>query len=170
MSAASFDRLKGYVSSRLLEKIVQTSTSGDEGKLVDLFELLSRLSPARYYKESFHDLARMAREDHPATRVFKRIFTDLHPNCRRKAISNFFVNFLLVGRDVRDRKEVELGVHLPNFMVISPTMRCNLRCRGCYAAGYSKEDDMPSERIDRLIAEARSWACATSPSPAGSVS
>jgi MoaA/NifB/PqqE/SkfB family radical SAM enzyme len=155
MSAASFDRLKGYVSSRLLEKIVETSTSDDEGKLADLFELLSKLSPARYYKESFHDLARMAREDHPATRVFRRIFTDLHPNCRRKAISNFFVNFLLVGRDIRDRKEAELGVHLPNFMVISPTMRCNLRCKGCYAAGYSKEDDMPSERIDRLIDEAK---------------
>jgi len=60
-----------------------------------------------------------------------------------------------VGRDVRDRKEEELGVHLPNFMVISPTMRCNLRCKGCYAGGYSKEDDLPFERIDRLIDEAK---------------
>jgi len=40
-------------------------------------------------------------------------------------------------------------------MVISPTMRCNLRCKGCYAAGYSKEDDLPLERIDRLIDEAK---------------
>jgi predicted house-cleaning noncanonical NTP pyrophosphatase (MazG superfamily) len=47
MSVAAFDRLKGYMSSRLLEKIVQTSTSGDEGKLAELFELLSRLAPAR---------------------------------------------------------------------------------------------------------------------------
>lgn len=155
MSVAAFDRLKGYMSSRLLEKIVQTSTSGDEGKLAELFELLSRLAPARYYRESFLDLARMTREDHPITMVFRRIFTDLHPNCRQKAIRNFFVNFLLVGRGIRDRKEAELGLHLPNFMVVSPTMRCNLRCKGCYAAGYSREDELSFERLDSLIGEAK---------------
>jgi len=49
---------------------------------------------------------------------------------------NFLVNFVVLSRGVRDRKEKELGIHIPNFMVISPTMRCNLHCRGCYAGEY----------------------------------
>lgn len=34
-------------------------------------------------------------------------------------------------------------------------MRCNLRCTGCYAANYSKKDDIPFEEVDRLVKEAR---------------
>ncbi len=155
MSVAAFDRLKGFVSSKILEKIVDTATTGDEAKLAELFELLSRIAPARYFRESFLDLAQKVRDDHPLARVFRRLFTDLDPNCRQKAITNFFVNFLLLGRGIRDRKESELGIHLPNFLVISPTMRCNLRCRGCYAGQYSKEDELPFEELDRIISESK---------------
>ena len=34
-------------------------------------------------------------------------------------------------------------------------MRCTLKCSGCYAARYSKKDDIPFEELDRIIAEAR---------------
>src|SRR4030067_341352 len=39
-------------------------------------------------------------------------------------------------------------------MVISPTMRCNYRCQGCYSASYERHDDMPPETFDRLLHEA----------------
>lgn len=39
-------------------------------------------------------------------------------------------------------------------MLISPTMRCNYRCDGCYAASYSRKDDMKPEVFDRLLTEA----------------
>jgi MoaA/NifB/PqqE/SkfB family radical SAM enzyme len=32
-------------------------------------------------------------------------------------------------------------------------MRCNLRCAGCYAANYSREDDLEFEVIDRVLTE-----------------
>ena len=149
------DRVKAFVSSKMLERIVNAATSDDEGSLADIFELMSKLAPARYYRESFGDLSKMVREDHPFSRVFRRLFTDLNPNCRQKAITNFFVNFLVLGRGIRDRKEIELGLHLPNFLVISPTMRCNLRCKGCYAGDYAKEEELSFAELDRIISEAR---------------
>lgn len=155
MSRVSFDRLKGFISSKILDKIIQTATAGDEAKLAELFELLSRMAPARYFREGFLDLAQKVRAGHPLAGVFRRLFTDLDPNCRQKAITNFFVNFLLLGREIRDRKEAELGVHLPNFMVISPTMRCNLNCKGCYAGQYSKDDELSFEQLDRILDEAK---------------
>lgn len=155
MFVAAFDRLKGFISSKIFEKIVQTATAGDEAKLAELFELLSRIAPVRYFRESFLDLAQKVRANHPLASVFRRLFTDLNPNCRQKAITNFFVNFLLLGRGIRDRKEADLGVHLPNFMVISPTMRCNLNCKGCYAGQYSKDDELSFEQLDRILYEAK---------------
>jgi len=152
---SAFDRLKGFVSGKLLDQVVRVAEDDDEEKLASLFETLSKLSPTKYYKESFSMMAQYARENHPLIGVFRRLFTDLNVNCRKKAILNFLVNFIILGRTIRDRKEKELGVHLPNFMVISPTMRCNLNCKGCYASAYSKEDDLPFEVIDRIITEAK---------------
>ncbi|AER66349.1 Radical SAM domain protein [Thermovirga lienii DSM 17291] len=155
MSMSAFDKLKGMVSTTLVERIVRTVESGDERKLANLFDLLSKLAPARYFREGFAQLAQMARENHPFVGVFRRVFTELNESCRKKAILNFMVNFIILGRAIRERKEQELGIHIPNFMVISPTMRCNLHCKGCYASAYSKEDDLPLEVVDRVIREGK---------------
>jgi MoaA/NifB/PqqE/SkfB family radical SAM enzyme len=48
----------------------------------------------------------------------------------------------------------EEGIKTPFVILISPSMRCNLRCRGCYASSYSKEDDITYEELDRIIGEA----------------
>jgi len=155
MSMSAFDKLKGMVSTTLVERIVRTVESGDERKLANLFDLLSKLAPARYFREGFAQLAQMARENHPFVGVFRRVFTELNESCRKKAILNFMVNFIILGRAIRERKEQQLGIHIPNFMVISPTMRCNLHCKGCYASAYSKEDDLPLEVVDRVIREGK---------------
>jgi len=155
MSMSAFDKLKGMVSATLVERIVRTVESGDERKLANLFDLLSKLAPARYFREGFAQLAQMARENHPFVGVFRRVFTELNESCRKKAILNFMVNFIILGRAIRERKEQQLGIHIPNFMVISPTMRCNLHCKGCYASAYSKEDDLPLEVVDRVIREGK---------------
>lgn len=155
MSMSAFDKLKGMVSTTLVERIVRTVESGDERKLANLFDLLSELAPARYLREGFAQLAQMARENHPFVGVFRRVFTELNESCRKKAILNFMVNFIILGRAIRERKEQQLGIHIPNFMVISPTMRCNLHCKGCYASAYSEEDDLPLEVVDRVIREGK---------------
>ena len=38
---------------------------------------------------------------------------------------------------------------------IEPTMRCNLHCKGCYAANYSQEDELELEVIDRVLTEGK---------------
>jgi len=46
------------------------------------------------------------------------------------------------------------GISPPYTMLISPTMRCNFRCQGCYAASYRHEDDMRPQVFNRVIGEA----------------
>jgi len=50
----------------------------------------------------------------------------------------------------------QLGVHPPYLIVISPTMRCNLHCLGCYAGHYPRESDPLSlATIDRVIEDGK---------------
>jgi len=47
-----------------------------------------------------------------------------------------------------------VGFDPPVLLVISPTMRCNLQCYGCYAGRYSRTDDLGLGTFERLLYEA----------------
>jgi MoaA/NifB/PqqE/SkfB family radical SAM enzyme len=64
-------------------------------------------------------------------------------------VSLFFRNSEVVERCLQKYK-----IGPPHTMLISPTMRCNYRCTGCYAASYERKDDMRPEVFDRLLGEA----------------
>ncbi len=78
--------------------------------------------------------------------------------CRRKAIDTFIVNSQVKGAKVRESLKNKLGYWAPYLFVISPTMRCNLNCYGCYAGEYEKsgtETDLPWELLDSVLKQAK---------------
>ncbi len=156
MSGSMFDQARGFISARLLERLAAMVENGKEQDLSSLFMRISSVAPARYHRVGFETLSRMVEENHPFVEIFRRTFASLNPNARKKLIANFLVNFIVLGRGIRDRKEKALGLHLPNFLVISPTMRCNLHCRGCYAAEYGSEEELSQDELDRILTEAKS--------------
>ncbi len=85
----------------------------------------------------------------------RRAIVDCSPSCRSKWINNFLGNVLVLSRAVRKRANQKLNYFPPLLMVISPTMRCNLRCRGCYSSEYRKEGEMTFETLMRVINEAK---------------
>ena len=76
------------------------------------------------------------------------------PRHKRKLIENLFFNWIVMGGRIRTRLRT-LDYWVPFFVVISPTMRCNLRCTGCYSALYSKDGELSEAELDRLLAECR---------------
>ncbi len=150
-----FDQAKGFVSARLLDHLAKAIEDGKEKDLATLFRKISTLAPSRYHKAGFEKLSLMAQENDPFVGVFRRTFRELNPHVRKKFIANFLVNFIVLGRGIRDREEKSRRLHLPNFMVISPTMRCNLHCRGCYAAEYGNQEELSFDELDRILTEAK---------------
>ena len=71
----------------------------------------------------------------------------------QKSILNFITKLLVIGEPKRRRYKEETGFDPPVLIVISPTMRCNLNCYGCYAGKYSKKDDLGLGTLERLILE-----------------
>lgn len=85
-------------------------------------------------------------------RELKAQWSRFHPNVRRRFVNNVFGNVMLFSGDKHAVVRKRLG-GWPSIMVISPTMRCNLTCEGCYSANYDREDAISTERFDRLLTE-----------------
>lgn len=93
-------------------------------------------------------------EGKPGREFLSRIVKNTHPNVRRRYIARMVVSmFFNDGKSGRHFLE-KYNITPPCVMLISPTMRCNYSCRGCYAASYDRKDDMKPETFDRLLAEA----------------
>jgi len=76
------------------------------------------------------------------------------PQVREKIVMNLINNAMIQGQPKRIDFAQKYGISPPNLLVISPTMKCNLRCYGCYAWQYSKKNDLPYDVCNRVIEEA----------------
>lgn len=70
-------------------------------------------------------------------------------------VKNFFGNCSLRWMDRAKVLENEDGLCPPFNILISPSMRCNLRCKGCYASSYSPKEDMDLATFDKIITEGK---------------
>ena len=90
-----------------------------------------------------------------STSEMMRGFFDLAPSFRRRFIENLLVNWGVVGGSLRYEVLEEEGWLPPSFGVISPTMRCNLRCEGCYAFQYRRDGELTTEEFDSVISQCK---------------
>jgi MoaA/NifB/PqqE/SkfB family radical SAM enzyme len=74
-----------------------------------------------------------------------------------KFVDNFLLSMVLERKQVVQALEKELGYHPPMTMIINPTMRCNLRCSGCYAYSFDQQSDMDRPLLEKVLTEARDF-------------
>ncbi len=92
-------------------------------------------------------------KDRDAFFVFlRRFLNETNPNCRDKFLVNFAAQGVFINNDIKKKLRAE-GKTSPTTVLISPSMRCNLDCVGCYAGRYSKKDDMDPKLFDRILTE-----------------
>src|SRR3990172_4394361 len=83
----------------------------------------------------------------PGTSFFRNI-RHLHPNVRKHFVAGMMANFFMRDPEYTEELLRERGISSPTAILISPSMRCNLRCVGCYAAEYEWEDDLSEEEVE----------------------
>lgn len=75
------------------------------------------------------------------------------PSAYRKGFYDVWVKSHVGAR--RRLAKAPPGSVVPLTVKLSPTMRCNLRCKGCFAAHAPIDADLGLEVVSRLVAEAR---------------
>lgn len=144
-----------YALQQVVSQMTGLLARGSDRTLARFCSLAHRMCPSDMHRRQVSWLKEAFQQGHPCTRLAKRVLQDTHPNVRSHLVNGLFVNNGWVGW--RRRKEIQRdeGWFPPALMVISPTMRCNLRCYGCYAGSYSKADDLEYEVLDRVLEEAK---------------
>lgn len=123
--------------------------------LLKLIRLTAKFVPYGYAKSILLAFDKMAcLEGHPLASLVKQALRRQNPRYLRSELFTFFIRYFWYGCDRRDGFRNK-GTWVPTTYVISPTMRCNLRCKGCYAACYDKKDELEFEVIDRVVKEGK---------------
>ncbi len=71
-----------------------------------------------------------------------------------RLLNAWFVNNLIKGPKKRKKFQEKNGYTLPGTISLSPSHKCNLRCRGCYASSYSQYAEMKTDDVENIIQEA----------------
>jgi MoaA/NifB/PqqE/SkfB family radical SAM enzyme len=83
----------------------------------------------------------------------RHVTTKLSPRCRDRFIECLIVNALLRGSGRRKDLIERTDMRTPMTVLMSPTMRCNLSCDGCYAAEYSPDQDLDRDLLQKIVDE-----------------
>jgi MoaA/NifB/PqqE/SkfB family radical SAM enzyme len=149
-----YERAKRYSIEKFTTSALSLLSNASTENLIRLSRLAEKIPRKESYREKIRWIRALFQANHPGLAIARRVLSETHPHHRKKLISNFVVNQLLAGTNRRKAFEGEGGFYPPDAMLISPTMRCNLDCYGCYAGIYP-QDDLPYEVMDRLMGECK---------------
>lgn len=93
-------------------------------------------------------------KDGPWHKYFVNVLTKLDPKQREKIVTNFFINGCVFGYQEQVKLSEKEGCNIPWTILIDPTSACNLKCTGCWAAEYSKQNNLSYDDLESLIKQA----------------
>lgn len=151
----AFETAKAFIGEALLKQGLRYLASDPERNLVNLAKWGEIVARDEAHKQYARNWARLfADEDNNWRKFAVRLIRQTSPNVRERLAVNFFINAGIIHSVKRIETEKKYGIHLPWAMLIDPTGRCNLRCKGCWAAEYDRTQDMDYQTLDRVLTEA----------------
>jgi MoaA/NifB/PqqE/SkfB family radical SAM enzyme len=146
---------KQFTTKQTLNLIKAIVRHASYSQTAQLLKLLEMITPANR-KKTIRAIQKDFSQKGPWSKMLKKLMSDTNSTTLEGFFDNFVINQCILAEELRQRFEKKEKFSAPWFMAISPSMRCNLRCVGCYAGKYSKKDDLPYNHYDRLICEAKS--------------
>ena len=118
-------------------------------KLINMVEKLDRnrdlTNQIRVIREGFGDKSGNWHA------LFERLYTDIDGGVRKKLFENFVINATVIGLSRQSTVKEKNNCNVPWAILMDPTSACNLHCKGCWAAEYEKNLNLPIGLWDSVI-------------------
>ncbi len=147
------DGLYSVVERQAVNRILRLAESGDKKRIVRAFKIAEKITPERHRHEVAF-VRHKVEEDHPALDMAVHVTQGLSPKARERFVECFIINTMLRGSQKRTDFTQREGVPTPFTILVSPTMRCNLRCEGCFAGEYDRSSDMDVATFQSIVDQA----------------
>lgn len=145
--------LYSTIQRKTIDQMLRLATSDNKRSILLAAQLAEKLTPP-HRKREVNWVIDQIREEKPTLQIARHVARDLNPNVRKAVIQSLVLNGMLQASSTRTAFTERTGAHTPIVLLISPTMRCNLVCEGCYAAEYSPDADMSHEFLQDIINQA----------------
>jgi len=155
MVKSRLKRVNEAFSKQMLTKTLLQSVTGNIDDLLHLKKHLHHVENVPGLSEYLNGLMRDAENRTGSALLFERIGKQLNTESKKKLIENFLYGFAVKGNEKVNNFYEQEGLCVPRFIVMSPSMRCNLNCTGCYSGLYEKADELTEEEIDGILSETR---------------
>lgn len=153
--AAEFFSNSQTARNLVLNQVVKYLEKDPEKNAVKIFELLKKGVDDPESRDRVDKVVKYYNEMPAVREYINKVLTNTNSNCLKKFFTNFFGNATWYGIPRREQMMLDHDAKIPFIMLISPAMRCNLKCTGCYAMNYDPNDDMPKEEVFRIVKEAK---------------
>lgn len=149
-----YTKLKRGLAETILSQAFNLLSHSSDKNYRRLVSALTRLAKTEHQKMIAAWITKWVSEGNPGALFLTRAFRQLHPNVRKRYLAKMIANLFFRDQEVFEQLRKQHGLNPPSVMLVSPTMRCNYRCTGCYAGSYSMDEDLPPEVFDRVLSEA----------------
>ncbi len=154
----SLNRMKNFLLAKGMESVIPFLSDHSPATLIKMIERLrveglKRMRAA--HRGSAADLERRVEAAHAFFEMAKRKMNHLSPQTQRKLAFNAFFNAVNLGEEKREEYKKKHGEYPPFFLLMSPSMACDLRCFGCYAWKHPKEKALSRQKVSDIIREAK---------------
>lgn len=146
--------LRQAFKARLLRRLGSWGACLTVDDVDRIFLWISKFLPNADVRNQAGRLHRALHSGDAGGELVKSIFSTPQTQ-RRRIMENLIVNWGILGGARRYEVLEKEGWLPPSFAVISPTMRCNLRCEGCYAFEYTCDDELTTDEFDGVIRQCK---------------
>ncbi|MGI6188683.1 MAG: radical SAM protein [Clostridiales bacterium] len=146
---------KQHLGERIINQLLNYLKQDPMSNIPRALDLLCRAPIAPRHRQLIQQL-KLLFENSPVMKIyFNRILTEVNENVQQRFLFNLFINASLIGIPKHIKLSQELGYNIPYTILIDPTSKCNLKCKGCWAGAYPNHKDLSFEEVDRIITEAK---------------
>jgi MoaA/NifB/PqqE/SkfB family radical SAM enzyme len=149
------DQIEEKTIQAAFDKMAAIAARGSDDALLRVVGVVEKITTNDYWSGVIRSAREKFQAGHPGAKLAMRFLRDINPSVRNRVLRNLIVKEGLIAPNKRHRIAKKDGFYPPSLLVISPTMRCNLKCYGCYAGNYTKDEDLPFEEFDRIISEGK---------------
>jgi MoaA/NifB/PqqE/SkfB family radical SAM enzyme len=147
-------KIEGFTTHQVISLIFEMLNRISDENLIRLTYLGEKLTSDEEVLSGIAGVRRLLQDPrHPAKRLFRRVLNYLPPQNSRSLFETLFYKAWFLGGKKRDQFENEHGFWPPFVMILSPTLHCNLRCKGCYTLGYGTKPELPYKLVKRVLSE-----------------
>lgn len=153
------DRATESATATLVSMLARLLTTDPERHLAQIARIAGMLAAEDKDRQTAEKLRRYfadAEDLDPqpmALQMLRRALEATSPRYRSHLAANL-VLWTRFGVPRRIDAQRQIGTS-PMVLLISPSMRCNLKCSGCYASEYDQKDDLSMAIIERVVQEAQ---------------